>query len=185
MAVLVEAISVIVRRDAIDRRFNGGWKAFVSRVPNETLCTDGLLARVGFMDPKSVGRFVEDLRADGLEFIRAERCADIVVIDQQRGPTMPCDWVEFARIPFGEAGGKVSAAWLFEGPRAATGIHFPSLKMDFTTPAGWEFEGSLSERFQFVSTDDPGMRYKCLRTDSRIDVFLDQATGKEVFRSKS
>jgi hypothetical protein len=185
MAVLIEAISVIVRRNAIDRRFNGGWKVFVSRVPNKTLCTDGLLARVGFMDPNAVGRFVGDLRAGGLEFIRSQRCADIVVIDQQRGPTMPCDWIQFARIPFGHAGGKVSAAWLFEGPRVGAGIHFPGLEFDLATPAGWEFEGSLSEQFHFVPTDDSATRYTFLRTDGSTDVFLDQATGKEVFRPKS
>jgi hypothetical protein len=54
MAVLVEAISVVVRRDAIDRSYEGGWVAFVSSVPNATLCTDDQLARVGFMDPKAV-----------------------------------------------------------------------------------------------------------------------------------
>jgi hypothetical protein len=53
MAVLVEAISVVVRRDAIDRSFEGGWMAFVSRVPNATLCTDNQLARVDFMDPEA------------------------------------------------------------------------------------------------------------------------------------
>jgi hypothetical protein len=37
MAVLVEAISVIVRRDAIDGAFDGGWRGFVSSVPNVTL----------------------------------------------------------------------------------------------------------------------------------------------------
>ena len=58
MAVLVEAISVVVRREAIDRSFAGGWDSFVSLVPNATLCSDGQLARVGFMDPKAVERFV-------------------------------------------------------------------------------------------------------------------------------
>jgi len=51
MAVLVEAISVVVRRDAIDRSFGGGWRAFVSCVPNTTLSTDDQLARVGFTSP--------------------------------------------------------------------------------------------------------------------------------------
>ena len=54
MAVLCEAISVVVRRDAIDKYFKGGWIKFVDDVPNSTMCTDGELVRVGFMTPNSV-----------------------------------------------------------------------------------------------------------------------------------
>ena len=69
MAVLVEAISVIVRRDSVDRSLRGGWAAFVSGVPNATLCSDGQLARVGFMDPDAAGRFVTHLQSGGLDFL--------------------------------------------------------------------------------------------------------------------
>jgi hypothetical protein len=51
MALLVESISVVVRRDAIDRYFAGRWDGLAARVPNATPCTDGRSARVGFMDP--------------------------------------------------------------------------------------------------------------------------------------
>ncbi len=130
MAVLVEAISVIVRRDSIDRSFDGGWRAFVSCVPNATLCTDNQLARVGFMDPKAVGKFVEGLQAAGLVFLESGKCTDIAVVDQERGPTIPCEWLEFAHIPFGKSGGRVAACWLFEGPRLAAGVHIPGRSTD-------------------------------------------------------
>jgi hypothetical protein len=107
------------------------------------------------MDPNATGRFVEDLKAGGLDFIRSEKCVDVVVIDQLRGPTKPCDWVEFARIRYGDSGDKVSVAWLFEGPRMAAGIHLPGKKLDIATPAGWRFERSLSKDFHFVANDDP------------------------------
>jgi hypothetical protein len=169
----VEAISVVVRRDAIDRSFSGGWRAFVSWVPNATLCTDDQLARVGFMDPAAVGKFVNDLQAAGLVFLESGRCVDIVVIDQQRGPTMLCEWIEFAQIPFGKSEGKVAACWLFEGPRLAAGIHFPGESIDLATPNGWTFEGSISERFSFVPNEDVAPRLKYLRTEGGGDVFLD------------
>ena len=51
MAVLVEAISVVVRRDAIDRYFAGRWDGLAARVPNATPRTDGRLGRVDLMDP--------------------------------------------------------------------------------------------------------------------------------------
>jgi hypothetical protein len=55
MAVLVEAISVLVRHDAILRRFKGGWSAFCSLIPNAAWCHDDALSRIGFMTPSDVG----------------------------------------------------------------------------------------------------------------------------------
>jgi hypothetical protein len=185
MAVLVEAISVVVRRDSIDRSFDGGWTAFVSSVPNATLCTDSQLARIGFMDQKAVGKFVERLQAAGLVFLQSGKCTDLVVVDQQRGPTMPCEWLEFAHIPFGKSGGKVAACWLFEEPRLAAGVHFPRGRFDLATPHGWTFEGSISERFSFVPNEDVGERLRYLRTERELDVFLDTSTGREVFKPSS
>ena len=61
MAVFCEAISVVVRRDAIDKYFKDGWIKFVDDVPNSTMCTDGELVRVGFMTPNSVQDYIEFL----------------------------------------------------------------------------------------------------------------------------
>ena len=49
MPVLLEALSVVIRAEALLTRFHGGWDAFVQGVPNRTLCADGFLARVGFL----------------------------------------------------------------------------------------------------------------------------------------
>ena len=45
MAVLVEGISVIVRRDAIEEKIRGGLSAFLATVPNGTCCMDADLVR--------------------------------------------------------------------------------------------------------------------------------------------
>ena len=95
---------------------------------------------------------------------------------------MPCDWLEFARIPHGEEGGHVAACWIFEGPRVAEGIHLPGRGLELSTPEGWTYEGSLSERFSFVPADDVQVRLKFLRTENGVDVFLDAVTGQEVFK---
>jgi len=47
MAVLVEAISAIIRVRTIEEIYPGQWPAFVKAVPNQTLCSDNELARVG------------------------------------------------------------------------------------------------------------------------------------------
>lgn len=156
MAVLVEAISVVVRRDAIDRAYAGGWGEFVRRVPNATLCTDGELARVGFMSPGDTEQYVRGLEARGLVFMREGQARDLVVVDQQRGPTTPCEWIEFARLPFspGGPGAVVATCWLYEEPRIGVGIHLKGEGFTLVTPDGWEYEDSLSHHFTWIPIEE-------------------------------
>lgn len=121
----------------------------MSDIPNATLCSDDDIARVGFLSPTAVEEYIAILKSRGLQFLRDQKSVDIAVVDQERGPTMACDWLEFAQLSFGDRG-KVSACWLCEGPRIAAGVHLPSRQMDLATPAGWTYEGSLSEKFVFV-----------------------------------
>lgn len=181
MAVLVEAISVIVRRDAIDEKLTGGWESFVDEVPNNTLCTDGALARIGFMTPVDVEEFMMFLTMGGLTFIDEDRAIDVAVVDQMRGPTMHTDWLEFAHIPYGDNGGKVAACWLFEGPRVAAGVHLPSMTINLAVPDGWRHEESLSANFQFVPTEEAEERLQFRRHDNGMDVYVDRTTGEKAF----
>lgn len=181
MAVLVEAISVIVRRDAINARFSGGWRQFLATVPNSTLCSDEDLARVGFMSPPDIEAFVRRLEKGGLTFVRDGQAVDIAVVDQMRGPTMPAEWLEFARLSLGGTENKVAACWLFEGPRIAAGIHMPSKGMTLATPDGWTYEESLSANFKFVENEDMQEKLNFLRHEDGTDVYLDRSTGKEVY----
>lgn len=180
MAVLVEGISVIVRRDAIEAKYRGGWKAFTAYVPNSTLCIDEELARVGFMVPSDVEAFVKHLESGGLRFLDAGKSVDLAIADQQRGLTMECNWLEFGHLGFG-ASGHVSACWFFEGPRIAAGMNLRGQPMNLATPSGWEFEGSLSHKFGFVPTGKENERLTFIRNEDGVDVFLDTDTGKEVF----
>lgn len=182
MAVLVEAISVIVRRDAINSRFLGGWRRFLSLVPNSTVCFDEDLARAGFMAPPDVESFVRKLEQGGLVFLSDGHCVDIAVVDQMRGPTMPAEWLEFARMPLnGDTHRKISACWLFEEPRIAAGIHIPAKGFQIATPPGWTYEHSLSAEFKFVESRELPGKLKFLRHEEGVDVYLDFDTGKEVF----
>src|SRR6266853_2559098 len=134
MAVLVEGISAIIRVQAIHERFPGGWKAFVSKVPNQTLCSDNELARVGFMTPDDCKGFVDHLESVGIIFQQDGHAQDVVVADQMRGFTVPCDWAEFGQIEL-QPGQTVSAVRI----KGAT-------EWQLFCPEGWKYEGSL-ERF--------------------------------------
>jgi hypothetical protein len=94
VAVFVEFISVVVRRDAIDERYKGGWDSFVDDVPNRTMCADRHLARVGFMSPTDAKIYVDSLERKGLTYLRDGKAVDLVVVDELRGPMVDCDWIE-------------------------------------------------------------------------------------------
>ena len=90
MAVLVEASSLVIRADRL--RAHITWDAFMTMVPNSTLRADDELVRVGFMHPDDVRSFVERLEATGLRYLEEGVSVDMVVVDQQRGPMVRCDW---------------------------------------------------------------------------------------------
>lgn len=148
MGVLVEGISVLVRKDSIAEKATGGEARFRLLIPNATYCDDGELARVGFLTPAEVGTFIEELEEIGLVFMDDGKFVDIAVCDQQKGATAESEWLEFAHLSID--GGKVGVAWIYEGERMGIGVHFSSTSMSVATPPGWRFKDSLSDNFQFI-----------------------------------
>ena len=132
MAVLIEAISVVVRVPALDQQFSGGWDAFKTLIPGGTSCVDGQLIRLGFTTRADADSFVAALRQHGLIFLRDGKAVDFVVVDQLSGPTTACDWIEFGTVTI--RGATVAAC-------RATGDDTQRL----FTPDGWNYEGSLSQ----------------------------------------
>ena len=152
MAVLVEGISIVIRRDAINNRLVGGWDRFLELVPNRTLCADEDLARVGFLTPDDVGNFLDALEQGGLVFLTAEGAVDISVVDQQSGPTVTTPWLQYAHLKLSGGERTVATCWLFEGERKGHGLHVSSLEFALATPDGWRYEESLSASFEFRPT---------------------------------
>ena len=61
MAVLCEAISVIIKKKPIETNYEGGWNSFMVSIPNATFCTDGELVRVGFFTLGETENYVNEL----------------------------------------------------------------------------------------------------------------------------
>jgi hypothetical protein len=101
VAVLVEAISVIIRADVLLTAYESDWNAFKASVPNETLCADDELIRVGFMSPADVQGYVGKLRERGLTYVADGAAKDLVVVDQLHGPLTRCEWIEFGHVNLG------------------------------------------------------------------------------------
>ncbi len=104
MAIEIQCVSLVLRRDAIDSRYAGGWVAFLDEhrhllglgawYDEHLFC---LSVMDGSVMPAIVRRFGQKgltmmVRTDG----RAVAWADGCILDGRR-LTLPCEWVEFAR----------------------------------------------------------------------------------------
>ena len=113
MAVLCAGISVVMRAERILSAF-ANLPVFVALVSNDTLTTDFELFRLGFLTSLGATDFVGSLKAYALRLSGSDQAGDLVVTDQDYGPTTPCDWIEFGRFCF-EGAGSVAAARLVGG----------------------------------------------------------------------
>jgi hypothetical protein len=170
MAVLIEAISVVIRADALLEKFPGGWDGFKTIVPNQTLCADDEIVRVGFMSPQDVESFVDKLESNGLEFLRSGEAIDIAVVDQMRGLSSKCSWLEFGHVNMSGNGTSVAACRL-------TG----SQVMQVVTPPGWEYVSSLRSTNAFVPIEHVEKGVRFVRHENGLDIYLDPITGEEMY----
>jgi hypothetical protein len=131
MSVLVEALTVIIRRERLTAIHPHAVDHFFTNAPNATARGDSYLVAVGFMNPDDARIYVRTLEQEaGFRHLENGECVDIAVVCQIRGPTAPCIWLDVATDARG-----VVHAWLKgtdPGPIAAF--------------EGWTFEGSMSER---------------------------------------
>ena len=153
MAVLCEAISVIIKKKPIETNYEGGWNSFMVSIPNATFCTDGELVRVGFFTPGETENYVNELELKGLFFQRENfedsKISDIAIVDQHRGPTLPWNWIEFGKFELKGHDGKISMCWLFEDERInVEGTHLKDLNMKLHAPEGWTPENSQHIHFK-------------------------------------
>ena len=169
MPVLVEANSIIVRVEAVKDRFKGGWAAFADDVPNATLCSDGEIARIGFMNPNDGSDYIDRLVSFGLIFKRGEQCADIGVAIQGDGLALLCDWLDYGTIEIAP-GQTVCAVWM----KGSDG-------RQVYCPEHWRFERSLSRQYVATPPEHVGKVLTFLRHDNGIDVYHDALSGQDVF----
>ena len=171
MAVLVEGISVIIKKEAIIARYPGGWDELKDNPPNKTLCADNELVRIGFMTPDDAHAYVESLAQYGILHREDGKAVDIVVADQKRGFTSQCDWAEFGNIDW------------HNDPNMMVSVcrRIPSKCNQLLTPDGWQYDNSLSANFKHIETRWVSEFMDFLRHENGIDVYRDLETGKEVY----
>ncbi len=181
MAILVEALSVVVKIDSINTKFLGGMNKFYEIVPNSTFCADDHLVRVGFMNPVDVQGFIDLLEERGLKFLRKNFFVDIAVVDQLKGPTMPVKWLGFGNFHLNDSPDSVAASWWVNNTKKGKSAYEPPEEIKIATPEGWEYENSLSEHTLFVHEKEAEEKVRFLRHEEGVEVYLDLATGNETF----
>lgn len=171
MAVLVEGVSVVIRCDSIVKKYAGGVQAFTENLPNNSLCADGALARMGFMTPADARAFVELLAIGGLKYREGDEALDLVVVDQRSGFLVPCDWARFGSVTWEGSETKViSVCWA-----GTAGVG------EVVVPEGWNYENSLSAHHEYVDIQASNDNLIFIRHEQGVDVFLDKSTGKDYY----
>ena len=174
MAVLIEAISVVIRRETIADKYPGGLNQYVEDSPNRSLCMDEELVRVGFMIAGDASDFIASLEREGFNCVVDDKYDEIAVVDQFAGIYLPCDWLEFLTVV------------IFKGDLMVKACNISGNPIDYLAfPAGWDYEHSLSKRPMVTTEADFALRTTFLRHENGIDIFWDKLTGKEVCRERA
>lgn len=168
MAVLIEALTVLVQKPIVEARFPGGLIEFERTVEAVCVYGDADLVCLLFMSPADVADLCNFLAEYNLEYNVDGAARDLVVVDMQRGPLLPCDWVRFGSVEL--HGHTVAAAW-----------HRDSTDTTVATPEGWAFEGSLTADFGFTPFEEFGSKLVFLRMDGAYDVYWNNEINEEVF----
>ena len=169
MAVLIEAVCAVVRRDAIDGRISGGWAAFADAVPSGAFCYDDDIASVGFMAVEDAEGFLAQLKSLGLRVDFDSGDCDVCLIEQLGRLGSPASWLGVMRMSTEEIGGEVAIAFL-------KGTQDRRVVM----PGGWKFQGSASQNpFEFVRGN--GTRLTFLRSQDNVEVYWDEQQEREVY----
>jgi len=173
VAVLIEAICVVARREAIDQKVPGGWDGFVQAVPHASFCYDDELARVGFMQEADAFTFVVHLSALGLAPPSEHGAPDVAVVNQLQGAVLGAPWLVLGRLNSAEIGGEVCVA-----------AHVDSSQAQVAVPGQWRYEGSLSQHTQMVNPSGQ-VHLKFLRHENGLDVYWDSNVQAEVYSARA
>lgn len=135
MPVLVEALTIIVRKDAVESLPDGGERLDGRLKGTPSQRNDDDLYACTLTHPEDVQRFAKSLEEEGLTFSEDDKAKDFVVVDQREGPTMVCDWLEMMHYPWQENPDQLIAL------ARKTGTRGDRVAM----PAGWTYETSYSK----------------------------------------
>jgi hypothetical protein len=167
MSILVESLTVIVRRLTLDVTWPGGTDAYLTAALSadslaNLACADDTLTGVSFASASSCQVWLERLADSRIVNVQRKRSVDVVCIDELSGPSWPCDWIAWSRRPDG-----FTYSWL-----AGTD---PG---DVVAPIMRRREDARG-RTRCAKEDDSDHMIQ-LATEDGLDHWLDLDTGKQI-----
>lgn len=170
MAVLIEALSVVIRLETVADKYPGGVEQYIEDCPNNTLCLDDDLVRVGFMTGHDLFDFIRSLERIGFKHMEGDEFDEIAVVDQHDGIVKPCDWLEYLNLV------------IFEGDIRVSICKIKGSAIDsIAFPAGWNYKNSLSKKSIALDPADFDGRMIFLRREGNVYYYRDKVTGLETF----
>lgn len=166
MSVLVEALSLIIPRIVLDISYPGGADSFFETMltvplPCRHACSDDKLVSVSFFGLADARVIHDELQSLGIVGVQDDRFVELACIDQRAGPTMPCEWLEWAKHEEG-----YTSCWMAgrdPGPLSA--------------PPGWTPEQSRGMTFHDYRSD-PGRAIQLGEEADGDEIWLDFQTGE-------
>lgn len=155
MAVIIEAITVVVRRDAARRVFAGNDAPLAALAPNPSGRQDEHLYAVGFMNQLDAEAFIRRaLEPRGLTWTQGDQAVDLTLVDQFTGLFHYTPWLEVGQYPV--KGGAVTAAWLTGTEPGALSTHAYWNLKDYLDLSRAPLEED--DAWQEIPSDDPRLR---------------------------
>jgi hypothetical protein len=167
MSVLNEALSMVVRKSELEARYPGGAEGFYAAVlalenpPRFVVTLDPYLVSLSFYDGGHANPAFLLLAAWGFEECRAGAAADLALVDQRLGPTLPCAWLRWRRHSDG-----FTYAW-------SAGCE-PG---DMAVPEAWTAEQSRALVFTDIR-EEPGRALPLGRDADGTESWLDLRKGR-------
>jgi hypothetical protein len=176
MAVLVEGFSVVVRREAIERKFPGGMEAYVRQRLNDTYCADDRLCRVSFTVGADARAYVRQLVAAGIEGPAEGPSPDFAVVNPVSGHLVPCDWLEL-EVRWHSADGETHGVTVAKLP----GDHVTG----FAVPGDWR-PGQMTKG---ISATELAANYEAVKIDHLegggiVETYRHRETGDLIFMGR-
>lgn len=116
MAIVVEALTLIIRRLTLDLQYPGGSEKYLEELGDPSfnarwICADEDLTAASFLSDH-LGRALEHISERGLLISDESGYVDAAILDELTGPTLTCEWMEWAR-----SDDDLTRAWVAGGER--------------------------------------------------------------------
>lgn len=168
MAVFIDGTNVIVKVESLNRLFPGGVDGLEQNSPNGTFCTDGQVARLGFMAFSDACHFISQLEDCGLTHKMSGLCIDIALCSPIEGAEDGCDWLCADHDQRG-----FDFVWLAGGNPGPI-VAPDQIDLDH-----------LDEPLTFFTQEDIEKNLEFLREEGGLRVYRDKRDGKILYTGRT